>query len=318
MAFTFHANTLAFGGQIEQQGTRKNLVSQASVALPPTGGFGEASTGRVVQEDISFDSSRSTVTSSESVDKDGNTTYFTFANVSVYQLDIGGRIQVAVLNSTVTSRNYRERENDCAGESSISVGGEIVGLVIDGQAIDVDFDPEPFRRHGKFGEFVDSFTTMPKEKVKAFAEASNWPLAECETEVEENGVTTKKYHVPRRCTTGIRASMLRSTTPQLTPGEIPGITRKGFTIEVARFGLIHLGEVLLKAGRRRINLMRVELNKTLDGSPMVRAALPDSGGEPRLVTAAFSAASEPFALVGASGGGYTFASGEGNGTDFIP
>lgn len=316
MAFTFHANTLAFGGQIEQQGTRKNLASQASVALPPTGGFGEAATGRVVQEDISFDGSRSTVTSSESYDRAGNPTYYTFANVSVYQLDIGGRIQAAVLSSTVTSKN--QRENDCVGESSISLGGEIVGLVIDGQAIDVDFDPEPFRRHGKFGEFVDSFTTMPAEKVKAFAEASNWPLAECETEVEENGVKTKKYHVPRRCTTGIRASMLRSTTPRLTPGEIPGITRKGFTIEVAGFGLIHLGEVLLKAGRRRINLLRVELNKTLDGSPMVRASLSDSGGEPRLVTAAFSGAPEPFALAGAGGGGYTFASGEGNGTDFIP
>jgi hypothetical protein len=316
MAFTFHANTLAFGGQTERQGTRKNLSSQASVALPPTGGFGETSTGRVVQDDISFDSSRSTVTSSEVVDKDGNPTYFTFANVTVYQLDIGGRIQAAVLSSTVTSKN--QGENDCIGESSISLGGEIVGLVIDGQAIDVDFDPEPFRRHGKFGEFVDSFTTMPEEKVKAFAEASNWPLAEIETEVEENGVKRKKYHVPRRCTTGIRASMLRSTTPRLTPGEIPGITRKGFTIEVARFGLIHLGEVLLKAGRRRINLLRVELNKTLDGTPMVRASLPDAGGEPRLVAAAFSGAPESFALVGSDGGGYTFASGEGNGTDFVP
>ncbi len=316
MAFTFHANTLAFGGQIEQQGTRKNLASQASVALPPTGGFGEASTGRVVQEDISFDSSRSTVTSSESVDRAGNPTFYTFANVSVYQLDIGGRIQAAVLSTTVTSKNQGEK--DCIGESSISLGGEIVGLVIDGQAIDVDFDPEPYKRHGKFGEFVDSFTTMSEEEVKKFAEASNWPLAECETEVEENGVKKKRYHVPRRCTTGIRASMLRSTTPQLTPGEIPGITRKGFTIEVAGFGLIHLGEVLLKAGRRRINLLRVELNKTLDGSPMVRASLPDAGGEPRLIAAAFGAAPEPLALVGGGGGGYTFASGEGNGTDFLP
>ena len=316
MAFAFHANTLAFGGQIDEPGNTKVLPSQASVTLPPTGGFGEASTGRVVQDDITFESSRSTVTGSTALDHDGNTTYFTFANVSVYQLDIGGRIQAAVLNSTVTSKN--QREDDYVGESRISLGAEIVGLVIDGHAIDVDFDPEPFRRHGTFSEFVSSFTTKTEEEVKAFAEASNWPLADCVTVVEENGVETKKFHIPRRCTTGIRASLLRSTTPLLTPGEIPGITRRGYTIEVAEFGLIHLGEVLLKAGRRRINVLRVELNKTLDGTPMVRAALPDAGGEPRLAAAAFRGAPEPFTLVGAGGGGYTFASGEGNGTDFLP
>ena len=127
--------------------------------------------------------------------------------------------------------------------------------------------------------------------------------------------------MPRRCTTGIRASLLRRTTPALAPGEINGITRRGYTIEVAGFGLIHLGEVLLKAGRRRVNLLRVELNKTLDNKVMVTAPLAEAGGAPRLVAAAMDTGAEPIALVaesGGSGGTYTFASGEGNGTDFVP
>jgi hypothetical protein len=310
--FSFHANTLAFGGQIDEATTPRYLPSQASVTLPPTGGFGETYSGPYKQDFVSYGSARSTVTGNSV--RDDN--YSTYANVSVYQLDIAGRIQADVLTSSVISKN--QRVNGCVGESNISFSGEIVGLVIDGHPIDVHFDPEPYRKHGTFDEFVKSFTKMSEEEAKTYAAAYNWPFDECQT---VNAEGRKTFHVPRRCTTGIRASMLRSTTPLLEPGEILGITRRGFSIEVAGLGLLHIGEVLLKAGRRRINLLRVEMGKTLDGTPMSRASLPDAGAEPRLVTTAFNTAPEAFALTGPPGGttgNLTFASGEGNGTDFVP
>ncbi len=311
MSYAFHANTLAFGGQLDDSGRAKYLPSQASVTLPPNGGTGVAEAGPFEQDGISFYGARSEVFGGSFADTD----YNTFANVTVSNLDIEGRIQVAVLNARVTSLNHRE--NGCLGESRISFDANIVGLVIDGHPIEVDFNPEPFRRHGTFAEFVDSFTAMPEEEAKAFADAYNWPLEECQTTSNDERGTLTSFHIPRRCTTAIRASLLRSTTPRLAPGEISGITRKGFTIEVAGFGLIHLGEVLLKAGRRRINLLRVELNKTLDGSRMVRPTLLDAATGPRLVATALNTAPEALTLTGGSGG-YTFASVEGNGTDFIP
>lgn len=312
MGYSFHANTLAFGGQIEPAGSTrpKYLPSEASVTLPPTGGIGEAFGGPYDNEGVSYLSARSYVTGS-AVGKDA---YNTYANVTVTELDIQTRIQVQVLNTTVTSMNRRDA-NGCIGESRIWFDANIIGLVIDGHLIDVDFNPEPFRRWATFDEFVRAFPAMPEEEAKGLIDAYNWPIEEC------TDPGSGKYHIPTRCSTGIRASLLRSTTPKLAPGEINGITRRGYTIEVAGFGLIHLGEVLLKAGRRRINLMRVELNKTLDDKAMVTAPLTEAGGAPRLVAAGLDAGSELIAAVPESGGGggtYTFASGEGNGTDFLP
>ncbi len=317
MGFSFHANTLAFGGQIEPAGGRpRYLSSQASVTLPPTGGVGEAVSGPYDNEGVSYLSARSYVTGSAF----GDSAYNTYANVTVNDLDIQGRIQVQVLNTTVTSLNRRDADG-CIGESRIAFDANIVGLVIDGNLIDVEFNPEPFRRYGTFDEFVRAFPAMVPDEAKALIEAYNWPLDECQSVGEEASGKVMRYHVPRRCTTGIRASLLRSTYPKLAPGEINGITRRGYTIEVAGFGLIHLGEVLLKAGRRRINLMRVELGKTFDGAPFLSAPLTDGGGAPRLVAAALDNGPEPIALVAETHGGrgtYTLASGEGNGTDFLP
>src|SRR5687767_961390 len=83
MGFSFHANTLAFGGQIEEPGVRtKYLPSEASVILPPGGGIGEAVSGPYSKEGISFESARSYVTGSSF----GEQVYNTYANVTVTDL----------------------------------------------------------------------------------------------------------------------------------------------------------------------------------------------------------------------------------------
>lgn len=318
MTFAFHANTLAFGGQVEESGRTKYLPSQASVTLPPSGGIGETRVDDYNDGDISFLSATSYV----SGDNVADMSYNTYANVTVSKLDIAKRVQVNVLNTIVKSEN--ERVDGCVGESSITFGGDISGLVIDGHVIKVNFDFEPFAQNGKYADFVNSFTTMSEAEVREYAEAYNWDYNDCHTNTIEEGVEVTRFHVPRNCTTGIRASLVRSTTPKLTRGEIAGIERKGFTIEVAGLGLLHLGEVLLKTGRRRVNMLRVELDKKLDGSTMSRASLRDAGGAPRLEATGVSTETEPLMLVaalppsGGGGGSYTFASGEGNGTDFLP
>lgn len=316
MAFTFHANTLGFGGQIEEPGRRvKYLPSQASLTLPPTGGFGESSVTDYCEDGISFYRAESRVIGSAF----DNRVFTTFANVSVIGLDIQGRIQADVLSTTVTSINRRDADG-CTSESRISFDATILGLVIDGHPIDVEFDPDTFRRNGTFSEFVDAFAKLDEKEATQRAAAYNWPLDQCQT-ILGNG--SKQFHIPKRCSTGIRASMLRRTTPSLAPGLVAGLTRQGYSIEVAGLGLLHIGEVLLKAGRRRINLLRVELGKSLADVHSNRISLPAAHGEPRLQAVAMAKiANEPRVVTlddpGSGGGGYTFASGEGNGTDFLP
>jgi hypothetical protein len=306
MAFSFHANTLAFGGQIEEPGRRpKYLSSQASVTLPTEGGVGEATVCDFEQDGISFYRAESRVFGNAFDDR----IFTTFANVTVYGLDILGRIQADVLSTSVTS--IHERVPGKISESQISFDVNILGLVIDGNPVHVEFDTEPYRRHGTFSAFTDSFMSLSEAEATRLATAYNWPLGECQT------VTggAKSFHVPARAMSGLRASVVRDTTPSLAAGTIPGVTRQGYTIEVAGFGLVHLGEVLLIPGRRSISALRVELGKTL-GPVMPRASLAVPDGEPRIHAVGLTETVAESASLATAGGGYTVARTEGNGTDY--
>lgn len=305
MSFSFHANTLAFGGQFEEPGIKglksKYLPSQASVTLPPQGGFGESAVSKFCDEDVSFFRAESRVFGNSFQNK----LFKTYANVTVYGLDIAGIVQADVLSASITSIN--QRVADCTSESRISFDAKIVGLVIAGVPYDVALDTGPFLQYGTFSEFTDSFTRMSDAEVQAAADAYNWPIEECKT-VTLKGETI--FHVPARCSNGLRATILRKITPSLADG--PALKQQGFTIEVPNLGLVHLAEVLLTVGRREINLMRVELNKTL-GSALEDVSQEPNSDELRPHALALAPLANPLAS-----GGYAVAHAVGNGTDFGP
>lgn len=303
MAFSFHANTLAFGGQSGAAGDRTYLPSRASVTLPPEGGFGESVAEKFKEGDVSFYRAVSRVYGNSFQ----NTLFKTHAQVTVYDLDIAGIIQADVLTASVTSINLRDR--GCTSESKISFDASIVGLTIDNVPYDIDLDLGPFAQHGTFSEFTDSFTRMNEEEVSARAAAYNWPVEECRTKTLQ-GETL--FHVPARCNNGLRATVLKDIRPAL-PGVPMPLRRQGFTLEIPRFGLVHLGEVMLTTGRRGINLLRVELGKTLDLAiePLADTIVAE---EPR----PFALALAPDATGDVDRGGYTVVHLTGNGTDFGP
>lgn len=305
MAFSFHANTLAFGGQFEAPGINgvKYLPSQASATLPPQGGFGESAISDFCEEGVSFHRAESRVFGNSFQNK----LFKTYANVTVYGLDIAGIVQADVLSASITSIN--QRVAGCTSESRISFDANIVGLVIDGHPYDVELDTGPFLQYGTFSEFTDSFTRMSPTEVQAVAEAYNWPIEECQTVTPEG---RKVFHVPDRCRNGLRATVLRKITPTLA-GDQTALKQQGFTIEVPNLGLVHLAEVLLTIGRREINLLRVELGKTLEDGSIDVVSEPPISDEPRPFALALAPESDPTAS-----GGYTVAYAAGNGTDFGP
>jgi hypothetical protein len=316
MAFSFHANTLAFGGQTEKAGTRNFLASQASVTLPPEGGFGESAISNYSEDGVSFYRADSRVYGNSFE----NRLFKTYANVTVYGLNIAGLIKADVLSASITSIN--ERVAGCTSESRISLNASIVGLVIHGVPYDVRLDTEPFLKYGTFSEFTDSVTRMDEREVRALAAAYNWPFEECRTVVKSLTADAPDqivYHVPERCRAGLRATLVQDIVPALA-GDTTPLKKQGFTVEVPGLGLVHLGEVLLTTGRRGINLLRVELGKTLEGTVEETALLsdsePPSTGENRLHAVAMDEIADAFG--GTSDGGYTVVHAVGNGTDFGP
>lgn len=302
MSFSYHANTLAFGGQIERSSFRKMLPSQASVTLPPEGGFGESIVSDFADGDVSFYRAESRVFGNSYQ----NRLFKTYANVTIYGLNIAGVIQADVLSASITSIN--QRVENCTSESRISFDASMVGLTIDGQPYDVDLDTSPFLQNGTFSEFKESVRRMSQDDAEALCSRYNWPIEECQTPDERGQL---QFHVPRRCENGLRATILRDIRPAVA-GEKSGLRRQGFTIEVPRLGLVHLGEVMLTTGRRGINLLRVELGKTLDlgFQPVASAQITE---EPRPLALAFTSDA-----ISTETGGYTVAHAVGNGTDFGP
>jgi hypothetical protein len=305
MPFSFHANTLAFGGQFEEAGSKRKLLpSQASVTLPQAGGFGESTVSDYCEEGISFVRAESRVYGNAFDER----LFKTYANVTIYGLDIAGILQADVLSATIISINRRLSERP--SESQISLEANIVGLVIDGVPYDVKIDTAPFRENGTLGEFVNSFTRMSGEEVQSAAAAYNWAFQDCQTETAEG----TKYHAPAAGSNGVRATLVRDITPAF-PGQETNLSRNGFTLNVPKLGLVHIGEVLLTTGRRTINMIRIEPELTLRNMLSEPAqAEPAVTGTHVLALAGLGAA--PASLT--DSGSYTATVGNltGNGTDF--
>jgi hypothetical protein len=305
--FNYNAHTVAIGGQIEENDSKRALPSAASVTLAPDGGFGESCVTDYCEDGISIYRAESRVYGSAFKDRfTGKTRLFkTFANVTIYGLDLKGIVQADVVSASITSIN--ERVNDCPGESRISFDASIVGLVINGHPYDVELDTKPFRDYGTFSSFTESFTKMNADQVQAAANAYNWKFADCQT--------GDRFHVPKQCQNGLRATVLSNIKSAVT-GDQAELNRAGYTIEVPGLGLLHLGEVLVLVGKRSINTMRIEPGKSLadlmeQPIDVPAPTMQRTEGEQRFALAAAKSG-------GTSGGGYTVANVSGNGTDFGP
>lgn len=305
MPFSFHANTLAFGGQLDEaRSKRKLLPSQASVTLPQEGGFGESTVSDYCEEGISFYRAESRVYGNAFQ----NRLFKTYSNVTIYGLDIAGILQADVLSATITSIN--RRQGDCPSESQISLDANIVGLVIDGVPYDVELDTAPFLRYGTLTDFINSFSGVSRAQIEAAAATHNWALAAVQTQTPQGTI----YHAPTGCQNGLRATIVRDIKPAL-PGQQMTLSRNGFTLEVPNLGLVHLGEVLLTTGRRTINMIRIDPERTLEdqaGEPVPSEI--DTTAPRALALAEFDA--EPLSAAEPSSYTVTVCNATGNGTDF--
>ena len=305
MPFSFHANTLAFGGQFEKaRSKRKLLPSQASVALPQEGGFGESTVSDYSEGGISFFRAESRVYGNSF----RNRLFKTYANVTIYGLDIAGILQVDVLSATITSIN--RRQGDCPSESQISFDANVVGLVINGVPYDVELDTAPFLKYGTLTDFINSYDGVSDADIELAAATHNWALAACHTQTAQGRIN----HAPKGCQNGIRATIVRDIKPAFA-GQAPKLSRTGFTLEVPGLGLVHLGEALLTTGRRTINMIRIDPAMTLD-DPVIDPAPPAINATGLRALALAENEAESDSLTDSDDYTVTVCNLTGNGTDF--
>jgi len=277
--FGFNASAIAFGGLIRPAGKGKKskaIKGMASAALSPTGGIGESIVKRYNEDGISF---RDAVTTVEGSVERG--IYKTIATVQMERLSIFDRVKCDAMQAILQSR--RDQDNE---DASFTIQAKFEGLRIDRSDVKPPLNFTLFKRVPTYADFIRFFSD--ENHVREFGPAFGWMNeGEDAHEIQTIQLAQKGDVAAYR---PIRCSLLTSRVDTT-------FTQDGYSLKIPGFGRIHLAEVLVKPGRRRINMLRIEAFKA--GSPS-RSAREET--------------------VTTTGDTYdaTFCSGEGNGSNSYP
>jgi hypothetical protein len=286
MSFTFNASAVGLGGVIVRGGATTFIPSIASVALAPTGGEGVSTVTDYEAHGITIGLAQTVVRGTTVAGKHRTTTHVMMNNVSVF-----GRLHIGSLDTKLVS-THDGRPDD---EPEFEITAEMYGVSLDGESvlptIDTDF-LNTNRRYLPLANHLISGANNLHDRVDFT------PGAGRAATVEDALRRDRDERLPIRC------SMLEEAIIDAS-GRNRRSTSRGLRLRVNRFGTLHLGEVIFKPGRRRVNFLRLELDNTATNA-----------GHPNF----FAPAEQDEELIRESpdGGSLTIASIEGNGSPSWP
>lgn len=229
--FTYNASALGLGGAFTRNGQRIVVPSIASVALSPTGGNGAAVVEGYNRDGVSFSSAISTVAGFES----GTKVYTTDVSIRITDLSLFGQLRIALLTADITSTRDL---NSARAESTFRLRATYHGVQIaDGELIplvDVSLGELP-----TYDDYVQRLVASPSISAAGEEELQKFNAA-----------------VGRR--EPLTTSIVTGVDERRPAGALTAATRHGGNaVPVAGLGKVHFGELIVKPGRRRVNLLRV-------------------------------------------------------------
>lgn len=278
MDFAFNASALAAGGVIERGNVITTLSGLGSVVLPSTGGEGRTAVTNYYSEELELAQAETRVSARQFIEKNPKTgkeeaRFATWTSVLMKDVRIFNRVQVEEMGMTISSTRGFEDDDDHEFQIRIWFREVRIGR----RKLEVGID-EGLMRMGRY----DEFQSFLGSKGKAAS------LAKRHDASPENLANALKQRKP------VRVSLVES----IKGWETPALA----TIDVRGLGTFRFGELMLKPGHRRVNLIRA------------------SFGPPKnvhKVKAASFAAEEPF-VDSPTGGSMVLGTGEGNGTPIEP
>jgi hypothetical protein len=329
LPFAFHANALAVGGLFTAP-TRQIISSEGSMALAPTGGGGSVTIENYNFNNLNLITCDRIITSvSGNLDDDG--VYRTSASIQLNNFNAFGRISASLVQATVFSEHHHVA-NKRTAESEITFTAQFRGLSINGVAIEPVLDLDVFNQHATYDALHKHLEAVDARDPKRYLSTLGTTTTEALANARDNQV--------------LRSSLVNDVSKECNAG-MNGLQRDNFTVHVRGFGRVYLGEVLIKKGRRRLNMLRVELDPRVgvrqpepqpdplpipEPGPRRRAAgtgdlTPLAPAMKELIADAIAAdaagavAADSFAADAAAGGNEgsaTFGTCETNGADFLP
>jgi hypothetical protein len=245
MTYDYNASAIGLGGVLKNaDGTTTVIPSLASVHLAPTGGRGTAEISDYNKYGVSFTTACSTVLGSDS----GQRTFTTSSDIYMTNLNLFGRIQVDLLQTSITStRNVFAEESmtmqSNADNARFTMHSMIRGLVIDGVEVIPEFD-FALTECPTYQEFTNRISG---DGVPTYAKQFGVEPTELQSVLTANVQPIRASFV---------SALHHTPTDKIGP-------RKGFKLPVKNLGYVHFGELVVKPGRRRVNLLRIEFDSTL-------------------------------------------------------
>lgn len=286
--YEYHASALGLGGVLKQANGATTIVpSLASVALAPTGGEGFSEIMNYYRDGVSFSSARSRVTGYDS----GYQTFTTTSDIYVTNLNLFDRVKVAILQTNVSSTRNVDKGDESIQESKLDsaafrMHAMIRGLSIDGVEVvpelDLDLCDCP-----TYAEFTKKIGDYAGTYANRFG-------------VDEQQLRTSLAGEPKSVRASFVSEIKHGRPDKLGP-------RKGFKLPVKNFGHVHFGELIVKPGHRRVNLLRLEFDSAL---PLI-----DDGSNAENMVLAAAELQEPSSP---SGGSMTVLSHDSNGVPIWP
>ena len=281
MDFAFNANALAAGGVIERGNAISTLQGLGSIVLPPTGGEGRTEVSNYYSDALELAHAETRVSARRFVERNARTgedetRFVTWTSVLMKGVSIFGRVHVGEMGTTITSTRGLEDDDD--HEFRIRIWFRDVRIGESKLEIRVDSGLERMKRYGEL-----------QARLKSEPAAATHLSARLDARPEDldRAVKERKH---------VRVSLVE----RIEGWEAPSVG----TIFVRGIGTLTFGELMLKPGQRRVNLIRATLGAR-------KQRLEQDGGETlRRAEGSF--------FDGPTGGSMILGSGEGNGTPIEP
>jgi hypothetical protein len=302
--YTFNASALGVGGYFTRGGKTVLVPSLASVALAPGGGEGWSREQNYDRDGIAFTHAESRVAGYET----SPGIYTTYSDILVTNLSVLDRVKVAMLQATVTSTRDIESEE----EATFELHAVYRGVEIDGVEVIPRIDIDVCQ--------TSKYETLAQNMRALFADDA------------QQDERAKRQQLAIESGEPIRTSIV-SDIHAHDKRAFGLMHRNRNVIVVPRFARIHFGELLVKRGRRRVNLLRFEFGRAfhIDGMQVMSnenfAAAENSNrsfaiAEPNAPTDSMPVAAHLMSFAAdshtADSGSLTVGSGDGNGAPVWP
>jgi hypothetical protein len=274
MEFTYNASAVAAGGVINKtDGSIVVVPSLAPVALSPSGGEGTTTVSDYKSETLSCTSAITSVRGWQTI---GTNQFTTETEVFITNLRVLDVLTIGMLRATVKSTRTFEESAPGSDDHEFDLHAEYQTVLVKGANQQwrevvprIDVSMKSVKRYGHIRNLLDetlagnpNLVPCPPSKL----------LAGFNTDDE---VAFKEHLAIGRPLLG---ALVDEVEEKLPPAGLVPIRGKHNKLVIPGVGIAKFGELMLKPGRRRVNLLRISFGEIDPSVPQPEATETYSGG----------------------------------------